>query len=249
MGEPNSENVHAKYSTAEKSFAHLPAPKYKKLEFERFPEHEMLERGETFCSRMGSRRSVRFFSSEPVNQRLIELAIQTANSAPSGAHMQPWTFVAINDPDLKAQIRTAAEAEELLTYQKRLTDEWRSALAPLGTDHVKEHLTDAPWLVVLFKQKYGLEPDGSQRKHYYVTESVGIAAGLFIAALHQMGLATLTHTPNPMQFLSEILERPKNEEAMLLFPVGFPSLDAVVPSLKRKSLEEVVQWNSGNSAL
>jgi iodotyrosine deiodinase len=239
----HARNVHAQYSTDAKSFDDLPAPKYVPLEFERLPESTMLERAQSFYNSMNARRSVRFFSSDPVPKALIELAILTAGTAPSGAHMEPWTFVAIDSADLKARIRAAAEAEELETYSRRLPDEWRGALAPLGTDHVKEHITDAPWVVVLFKQKYGINPDGSHRKHYYVTESAGIAAGLFVAALHNMGLATLTHTPNPMQFLADILERPKNEEAMLLFPVGFPSRDAVVPDLQRKKLEEIVQWN------
>jgi iodotyrosine deiodinase len=245
----HAQNVHAKYSTDEKSFDDLPAPKYVPLGFARLPDSIMLERAESFYDSMNARRSVRFFSSDPVPKKLIELAILTAGTAPSGAHMEPWTFVAIDSTDLKARIRAAAETEELETYSRRLSDEWRGALAPLGTDHVKEHITDAAWVVVLFKQKYGINnginSGGSHRKHYYVTESVGIAAGLFVAALHNMGLATLTHTPNPMQFLADILERPKNEEAMLLFPVGFPSHDAVVPDLQRKKLEEIVQWNQG----
>jgi iodotyrosine deiodinase len=245
--DPRAVNVHAKYSTDEKSFDDLPIPKYVPLEFARLPESVMLERAQSFYDSMKTRRSVRFFSSDPVPKRLIELAILTAGTAPSGAHMETWTFVAIHSADLKARIRAAAE--ELETYSRRLSDEWRGALAPLGTDHVKEHITDAPWVVVLFKQKYGINDSinsgGSHRKHYYVTESAGIAAGLFVAALHNMGLATLTHTPNPMQFLAEILERPKNEEAMLLFPVGYPSVDAVVPDLQRKKLEEIVQWNHG----
>ena len=242
---PAPGNVHAQYATPEKSFDHLPAPQYVPLEFNRLPEAQMLERAEAFHSEMARRRSTRFFSSEPVPKRLIELAVATASTAPSGAHMQPWTFVAIDDGALKARIREAAEAEELETYRRRMSDEWREALAPLGTDHVKAHITDAAWVVVLFKQKYGVNPDGSHRKHYYVTESVGIAAGVFVAALHHMGLATLTHTPNPMRFLAELLNRPANEEAMLLFPVGYPSAAAVVPDLRRKGLEEVVQWNAG----
>jgi iodotyrosine deiodinase len=242
----HTQNVHAKYSTPSKSFDDLPAPKYVPLGFERLPESTMLERATRFYDLMKARRSVRFFSGDPVPKRLIELAILTAGTAPSGAHMEPWTFVAIDNADLKARIRAAAEAEELETYSKRLSDEWRGALAPLGTDHIKEHITDAPWVVVLFKQKYGINPDGSQRKHYYVTESAAISAGVFIAALHNMGLATLTHTPNPMQFLAQILERPKNEEAMLLFPVGYPSRDARVPDLQRKKLEDIVQWNRGD---
>jgi iodotyrosine deiodinase len=240
------QNVHAQYSTASKSFDDLPAPKYVPFKFERRSESDMLERAASFYALMNSRRSVRFFSNDPVPKRLIELAMLTAGTAPSGAHMEPWTFVAIEDTALKARIRAAAESEELETYSRRLSDEWRGALAPLGTDHVKEHLTDAPWVVVLFKQKYGINPDGSHRKHYYVTESVGIAAGLFVAALQQMGLATLTHTPNPMRFLADILGRPKNEEAMLLFPVGYPSTDAVVPDLQRKKPEDIVQWNRGD---
>jgi iodotyrosine deiodinase len=245
----HAQNVHAKYSTDQKSFDDLPAPKYVPLGFARLTESVMLERAQSFYASMKTRRSVHFFSSDPVPKKLIELAILTAGTAPSGAHMEPWTFVAIDSADLRSRIRAAAEAEELETYSRRLSDEWRGALAPLGTDHVKEHITDAPWVVVLFKQKYGindsLNSGGSHRKHYYVTESAGIAAGLFVAALHNMGLATLTHTPNPMQFLADILRRPKNEEAMLLFPVGFPSVDAVVPDLQRKELEELVQWNRG----
>jgi iodotyrosine deiodinase len=239
----HAQNVHAKYSTEEKSFDDLPAPQYVPLEFARLPEPVMHERAESFYNLMNARRSVRFFSSDPIPKKLIELAILTAGTSPSGAHMQPWTFVAIDSADLKAQIRAAAEAEELETYSRRLSDEWRGALAPLGTDHIKEHITDAHWVVVLFKQKYGINPDGSHRKHYYVTESASIAAGFFVAALHNMGLATLTHTPNPMHFLAEILGRPRNEEAMLLFPVGYPSHDALVPDLQRKKLEDIVQWN------
>lgn len=206
---------------------------------------EMAARAETFFEEMDARRSVRDFSDRPVPRALIERAIATASTAPSGAHMQPWTFVAVSDPDLKRQIREAAEAEERESYDGRMSDEWLEALAPLGTDWRKPFLETAPWIVVLFAQRTGLRPDGSKRKHYYVQESCGIAAGFFIAALHHMGLATLTHTPSPMRFLSDLLERPPNEAATILFPVGYPAEDAAVPDLTRKGLDEVAVWREG----
>jgi iodotyrosine deiodinase len=209
--------------------------KFRKLNFRRLEPLVMQARAKAFAELMEQRRSVRFYSSDPVPKNLIELAIQTASTAPSGAHKQPWTFVAISNQALKEKIRLAVEAEELETYTKRMPDEWRSALEPIGTDHIKEHITDAPWIVILFKQKTGLNGE----KHYYVTESASIAAGFFIAALHNMGLATLTHTPNPMKILGQILERPSSEEAMLLFPIGYPSSDCYVPGLIRKSLTQV----------
>jgi len=224
---------------------HLPEPELVPLpDYRRLPEAEMLERAEAFLTEMGRRRTTRHFSSEPVPRRLIEFALLTAGTAPSGAHRQPWRFVAIDDASIKARLRAAAEAEELETYGKRMSDEWREALHPLGTDHVKEHMTDAPWLVVLFAEKYGLKPDGGQRKNYYVEESVSIAAGLFIAAIHHMGLVTLTHTPNPMGFLRELLGRGTNEKAMMVFPVGYPARDARVPKLRRLTAEEFIQWNA-----
>ena len=194
---------------------------------------------------MDARRSVRDFSDRPVPRRLIELAVRAASTAPSGAHMQPWTFVAVSDPDRQRRIREAAEAEERASYNGRMSDEWLDALAPLGTDADKPFLETAPWLVVLFAQRTGLNPDGSKRKHYYVQESCGIAAGLFIAALHRMGLATLTHTPSPMRFLSEILGRPSNEAPFVLFPVGYPADGATVPDLARKPLDQVSVWFDG----
>lgn len=203
---------------------------------------EAQERGERFFAEMDARRSVRDFSDQPVPRRLIELAIRTASTAPSGAHMQPWTFVAVSDSELKCKMRHAAEAEERTSYDGRMSDEWLQALAPLGTDWQKPFLETAPWIVVLFAQRTGLHADGSKRKHYYVQESCGIAAGLFIAALHQMGLATLTHTPSPMRFLSELLGRPPSEVPMILFPVGYPAGDTTVPDLRRKSLEETAIW-------
>ena len=224
--------------------AHLPEPVFVPLpDYKRYPEPEMLARGEAFYAEMNRRRTTRHFSSEPVPRRLIELALLTAGTAPSGAHRQPWRFVAIDDVGLKAQLRAAAEEEELKTYSGRMTDEWREALHPLGTDHVKEHMTDAPWIVVLFAQKYGLNADGSHRKNYYVDESVNIAAGFFIAAIHAMGLVTLTHTPNPMGFLRDLLGRGSNERAVLVLPVGHPAPDAKVPDLQRLPADEFIQWN------
>jgi nitroreductase len=180
------------------------------------------------------------FSADPVPRELIELAIMAAASAPSGAHQQPWTFVAVSDPAVKHRIRVAAEAEERRNYQGgRMPQEWRDAIAALGTDWRKPFLEVAPWIVVLFEQVHGWFPDGSVRKHYYARESVGIACGLFIAAIHRMGLATLTHTPSPMGFLSRALDRPKNERPFVLLPVGYPADDCRVPDLSRKSLAEV----------
>jgi iodotyrosine deiodinase len=224
--------------------AHLPDPVFVPLPQRPRPsEAEMLGRAEGFLAEMAARRTTRHFSRAPVPRRLIELAMRAAGTAPSGAHRQPWRFVAIDDPVLKQELRTAAEAEELKTYRERMTDEWRAALHPLGTDHVKQHMTDAPWIVVLFAEKYGLEADGSQRKNYYVDESVGIAAGIFITAIHHMGLVTLTHTPNPMGFLRERLGRGSNEKAVLVMPVGHPAPDARVPDLQRLPPEAFIQWN------
>jgi iodotyrosine deiodinase len=208
----------------------------------RLTDAECLERGQALLEELDGRRSVRFFSDAPVPRAAIELAIGAASTAPSGAHMQPWTFVAVSDPSLKARIREAAEAEEKLSYEGRMSDEWREALAPLGTDWRKPYLETAPWIVVLFAQRWGVGPDGERIKHYYVSESCGIAAGLFIAALHHMGLSTLTHTPSPMGFLSELLERPANEKPMILFPIGHAASDATVPDLARKPLEDVSVW-------
>jgi nitroreductase len=177
-----------------------------------------------------------------VSRELVELAIRTAGTAPSGAHQQPWTFVAVSDDALKARIRDAAEREERGFYHGKAPPEWLEALRPLGTDEHKPHLTDAPWVVVLFRQAYGVRADGTRRTHYYSEESCGIAAGLFIAAVHHMGLVTLTHTPNPMGFLRELLGRPANERAMLVMPVGYPAPAARVPDLQRKALAEIAVW-------
>ena len=209
-------------------------------EHERFTENVMLERAERFYEEMNQRRSIRMFSSDPVPQKLIETAVKTASTAPSGAHKQPWTFVATQDPEIKREIRIAAEKEEEKNYlENRMNKEWQEALAPLGTDHHKEFIEVAPWIVVLFEQRYEIRPDGTTLKNYYVKESVGTAAGLFIAALHHMGLATLTHTPTPMKFLNKILNRPDNERPFVLFPIGYPLEGVKIPDLKRKDLPEI----------
>ncbi len=213
------------------------------LDSEQVEPEESRRRARSFYELMERRRSVRHFSDQPVPRELIETAIRTASTAPSGAHRQPWRFVVIGDPDIKHQIRVAAEAEERKSYEERMPDEWLQALAPLGVDWHKPFLEVVPWIVVVFQELFGVDDDGNKRKNYYVGESVGIACGLFIASLHQMGLATLTHTPSPMGFLRDIFGRPKNEKPYILFPVGYPAEDAEVPDLRRKSLDEVALWD------
>ncbi|MCH1512744.1 MAG: nitroreductase family protein [Acidimicrobiales bacterium] len=209
-------------------------------EYERLTEEVMLSRAKSFYDKMDRRRSIRMFSSDSVPQELIELAVKAASTAPSGAHKQPWTFVATQDPEIKRAISAAAEQEEKINYlENRMNTEWQEALAPLGTDHHKEFLEIAPWIVVLFEQRYETRPDGAILKNYYVKESVGIAAGLFITALHHMGLTTLTHTPTPMKFLNKVLDRPKSERPFVLFPVGYPLEGVKVPELQRKDLNEI----------
>jgi len=220
-------------------------PRFIPYERPRLGPDESQKRGRAFRAEMATRRSVRMFSPDHVPRELIEHAIMTAASAPSGAHQQPWTFVAVSDPAVKHRIRVAAEAEERRNYESRMSAEWIAALAPLGTDWHKDFLDVAPWLVVLFEQVHGWFPDGSVRKHYYVRESVGIACGLFVAAIHTMGLATLTHTPSPMGFLSRVLGRPKNERPFVLLPVGYPADDCTVPDLKRRTLDEVAEFVEG----
>ena len=200
---------------------------------------EMHLRSKELLESMRRRRTTRHFSKREVPKELIEKAILCGGTAPSGAHLQPWTFVAISSHELKQKIREAAEAEERKTYQDRMPDAWREVLQPLGTDAVKEHLTDAPWVVVLFRQSTRLRPHGEWGPTYYSNESCGIAAGMFIHAIHNMGLVTLTHTPSPMGFLRDILNRPNHEHAMLVLPVGYPADDAEVPDLERKSLDEI----------
>ena len=197
-----------------------------------------------FFDAMQRRRSVRDFSTEPVPRELVVEACRVAGMAPSGAHQQPWTFVLIGDePELRGRIREAAEAEEREGYAHRMSPEWLEALAPLGTDWHKPHLTDAPWLIVVFEQVYGLRRQGDEAarvKHYYVRESVGIAVGFLLAALTHAGLATLTHTPSPMGFLRDILGRPENERPYVVIPIGYPAADATVPDLARKPLSEIL---------
>lgn len=199
----------------------------------------MLARARAYADAMHRRRTVRDFSSEPVSEQIVVEAIRAAASAPSGAHQQPWTFVVVADPAIKARIREAAEREEQRSWEGRMPDEWLAALEPLGIDWHKPHLTDAPFVIVVFAQAWGVV-DGRRVKHYYVDESVGIAVGLLLSALHLAGLATLTHTPSPMGFLREVLERPANERAYVVIPVGYPARDAVVPELTRKSLDDVL---------
>lgn len=216
------------------------------LEFQRLEPAQQLQRSREFLTAMEARRTVRFFSSEPVDPTLIDNAIRTAGTAPSGANQQPWTFVVVADPAVKARLREGAEAEEKEFYTSGPA-EWHAALAPLGTDAVKAHITDAPFVIVVFAQTYGQGTDphtgqAVRTKHYYVRESVGIASGLLIASLTLAGLATLTHTPSPMGFLNSILGRPDNERAELLIPVGYPAADAVVPrhALNKKPLSEIL---------
>jgi len=203
---------------------------------------EQTARANQFFSDMNSRRSVREFDQRPIPRALVETLIRTASTAPSGAHKQPWTFVAIRNHDLKQQIRSAAEKEEKDTYGRRMPEDWKKDLRPLGVDWRKPHITQASWVIVVFAQEYGLDSAGDKSKHYYVKESVGIAVGLFLAAASYAGLSTLTHTPSPMGFLSEVLNRPSNERAYVLIPLGYPHPECRVPDLQRKSLQEVSVW-------
>jgi nitroreductase len=205
------------------------------------PETGLIELAAAIYAEMDTRRSVRDFSDRPVPREVIEYAIAAASTAPSGAHRQPWTFVLVGDPEVKRQIREAAEAEEFENYEGgRIPPHWREALAPLGTDWQKPFLDTVPWIVVVFEERYGVNRDGTKRHNFYVKESVGIACGFFIATLHRLGLATLTHTPSPMAFLTKLLGRPANERPFILFPIGYPADDALVPDLTRKALAEVV---------
>ncbi|MBK9227986.1 MAG: nitroreductase family protein [Ignavibacteria bacterium] len=189
---------------------------------------------------MSSRRSVRFFSDEKFDRRLLELAVMTASTAPSGANKQPWKYIVVESPEVKREIRIAAEKEEKENYERRMPKSWLDDLKAFGTDWHKDFLEVAPYIVVVFKIDY-LNEDGSMKKHYYVNESVGISVGMFIAALQNIGLVTLTHTPSPMNFLSRILKRPSNERAFLLLPVGYPHPEAVVPDIERKGRDEVME--------
>jgi nitroreductase len=216
-----------------------PEPKLVPLRFREYAADEMLRRSREFHAEMDRRRTVRDFSDRPVAEEIVTNAIRTAGTAPSGAHMQPWTFVLVRDPETKARIREAAEAEERESYERRMPQEWLDALAPLGTDWRKPFLTTCPWLVVVMAQTYAATPRGLA-KHYYVQESVGIATGFLLAALHHTGLAALTHTPSPMGFLRTILGRPDGERVFLVVAVGYPAPDCRVPDLTRKPLERIL---------
>jgi iodotyrosine deiodinase len=212
------------------------------LRFARLSEEEALERSRAFLEQVGERRSVRRFSPDPVPRELIENAVGAAGTAPSGANQQPWTFVVVSDPEVKARIRAAAEREEELLYKQRASDEYLEAIEPIGTDWSKPHITEAPYLIAVFEQSWGHDGSGGKKKHYYVRESVGIAVGFLLIALHAAGLATLTHAPSPMGFLKEILERPENERPFLLIPVGYPAADAEVPALEKKALADIAEF-------
>jgi iodotyrosine deiodinase len=210
--------------------------------FREYPPAEMEARAAAFYDDARRRRTVRHFSSRPVPRQVIEHCLLAAGTAPNGANLQPWHFVAVSDPSLKRQIRMAAEKEEREFYQQRAPQEWLDALAPLGTDEHKPFLESAPYLIAIFAQSYSLLPDGRKVKNYYVQESVGIATGILIAALHHAGLASLTHTPSPMGFLNQILQRLVNERPFLLLVVGYPAADAQVPVIGKKSLEEIATF-------
>ena len=199
------------------------------------------ERSQDFYLSMNERRSIRDFSDEAIPKEVIENIVKTASTAPSGAHKQPWTFCIISSADLKRKIREAAEKEEYESYQNRMSDQWLKDLEPIGTDWEKPFLETVPYIIVVFKKIYD-EEEGQKKTNYYVNESVGIACGFLISAIHQAGLATLTHTPSPMNFLSEILERPKNERPYLLLPVGYPAEETYVPQLSRKDLTQMAQF-------
>jgi iodotyrosine deiodinase len=209
--------------------------------YREYPPEEMIARARDFNAELQRRRTVRRFSDRPVSRDLIAACIEAAGSAPSGAHLQPWHFVAVDDGETKRQVREAAEKAEREFYATA-PEEWLEALAPLGTDEHKPYLETAPWLIAVFARRYGLTPGGERRAHYYVHESVGIATGFLLAALHHAGLATLTHTPNPMSFLSELLGRPANERAMMIVVAGHPAADAVVPKLCRKPLDQIASF-------
>ena len=217
-------------------------PSYHPLPHRRIDGTEMIERAATGYRELSTRRTVRDFSPDPVPRSVIEDIVRTAASAPSGAHKQPWTFCVVEDAAIKQQIREAAEREEYENYHGRMSEDWLADLEQFGTDWKKPFLTVAPYLIVVFKKPYDLDPGGSKRKNYYVNESVGIACGFLIAAIHRAGLVTVTHTPSPMNFLQRVLNRPENERAYLLLPVGLPAEEATVPAISRKGLEEVMTW-------
>lgn len=210
--------------------------------YQEYPPDEMQQRAADFYANLKRRRTVRDFSPRPVPRDIIENCLRAAGTAPSGANQQPWHFVVVSDPAIKSQIREAAEEEERAFYSGRASEEWLDALSHLGTDEHKPFLEIAPYLIVIFAQSYGLDPDGNKVKHYYATESVGIATGMLITAVHNAGLVSLTHTPSPMKFLNQILGRPSNERPFLILVVGYPTEDAQVPTITKKSLEEMATF-------
>lgn len=216
-----------------------------RLDHESFSAPEMIRRSHSFHAWLDKRRSVREFSDRAVPREVIENVIRSASTAPSGAHKQPWTFCAVSDSDLKKQIREAAENEEKETYENRMGERWKNDLAPMATDMFKPFLEIAPWLIVVCKRAFEYEEDGSKHNNYYVNESVGIACGMLITAIHNAGLVTLTHTPSPMRFLTQLLKRPENERAFLLLPVGYPKEPTYVPDLHRKTLNEMAVFYEG----
>lgn len=215
----------------------IPLPNYHE-----YPMEEMQQRAAEFYADIQRRRTVRDFSNRPVDRTIIENCLLAAGTAPNGANLQPWHFVVISNPDIKRRIRIAAEKEEQEFYESRAPQEWLDALAPLGTDANKPFLESAPYLIAIFAQSYGRLADGRRVKHYYVSESVGIATGFLITALHHAGLVSLTHTPSPMGFLNEILERPSNERPFLLLVVGYPAEGATVPVISKKPIEEIATF-------
>ncbi len=212
------------------------------LGFESAEPDTVGQRARQFQSDMKSRRTVRHYSTRPVPREIIETCIETAGNAPSGANQQPWHFVAISDPEVKLQIRLAAEEEERAFYAGRAGEEWLDALAHLGTDDNKPFLEEAPWLIVIFAQRWGEDEQGNRLKHYYVPESVGIASGFLISALHMAGLASLTHTPAPMKFLNQICKRPDSEKPVILLVAGYPADDAEVPKISKYPLHKISSW-------
>lgn len=223
-----------------KDEGHLPLQ-----DFPAYPEEEMLRRARDFRTMLASRRTVRDFADRPVPREIIAECLVTAGLAPSGANMQPWHFEAVGDPAVKREIRLAAEEEEREFYGGRASEEWLEALAPLGTDQEKPFLETAPWLIAIFEQRHGLDSQGEKIRHYYTKESVGLATGFLIAALHNAGLASLTHTPSPMKFLNRILDRPASEKPFLLLVVGFPSSEATVPAITRKAAGDILHFREG----
>lgn len=223
---------------------HILIKGYKHISFETesFSENDLIQKSEAFYNWLDQRRSVRDFSEKPIPKQVIDNLIMSASTAPSGAHKQPWTFCAVSNPLLKTKIRAASEIEEKENYENRMSERWKKDLEPLATDMNKPFLEIAPWLIIVFKKVYEFGENGEKHNNYYVNESIGIACGMLISAIHNAGLVTLTHTPSPMNFLAKILNRPSNERAFLLLPVGYPKSPAFVPDLQRKELKDVATF-------